>query len=149
MVHRNAGVDPRFRVVDAPLDLRFALVWDEFTKILRQGASFRARLRHQPRWFTVQCGRRRWWASLSVRGERATTGLRRVLCEAGEGTVLALPEAQLSGRARAVVLVANDETKRPPGSQPRHLSIPSMNPTSRVRPVRSLGGFGRGAQRGC
>ena len=26
---KKAGVDPRFRVVDAPLDLRFALVWDE------------------------------------------------------------------------------------------------------------------------
>ena len=27
MVNRNVGVDPRFRVVDAPLDFRFALVW--------------------------------------------------------------------------------------------------------------------------
>ena len=71
---------------------------------------------------------RRWWASLPVRGERATTGLRRTLSEAGEGTVLARPEAQLSGRARAVVLVADDEAKRPSGSQPRHLSMPSMNP---------------------
>ena len=26
VVHRHAGVHPRFRVVDAPLDLRFALV---------------------------------------------------------------------------------------------------------------------------
>ena len=42
MVHRNAGVDPRFRVVEAPLDLSFALVWDEFTKILTKGASFRS-----------------------------------------------------------------------------------------------------------
>ena len=83
------------------------------------------------------------------RGERATTWLRRALSEAGEGTVLARPEAQLPGRARAVVLVANDEAKRPSGSQPRHLPMPSMNPTSRVRPVRSLAGFGRGAQRGC
>ena len=63
--------------------------------------------------------------------------------------MLARPEAQLSGRARAVVLVANDEAKRPSGSPPRHLSMPSMNSTPRVRPVRSLGGFGRGAQRGC
>ena len=63
--------------------------------------------------------------------------------------MLARPEAQLSGRARAVVLVANDEAKRPSGSQPRHLSMPSMNSTSRVRPVRSLGGFGRGAQQGA
>jgi hypothetical protein len=31
VVHRNAGVEPRFRVVDAPLDLRFALVWGKFT----------------------------------------------------------------------------------------------------------------------
>ena len=27
MVHRNTGVGSRFRVVEAPLDLRFALVW--------------------------------------------------------------------------------------------------------------------------
>ena len=124
-------------------------MWDEFTKILTQGASFRARLRHQPKVVYRPAWSRRWWASLSVRGERATTGLRRALSEAGEGTVLARPEAQLSGRARAVVLVANDEAKRPSGSPPRHLSMPSMNSTSRVRPVRSLGGFGRGAQRGC
>ena len=124
-------------------------MWDEFTKILTQGASFRARLRHQPKVVYRPAWSRRWWASLSVRGERATTGLRRALSEAGEGTVLARPEAQLSGRARAVVLVANDEAKRPSGSPPRHLSMPSMNSTSRVRPVRSLDGFGRGAQRGC
>ena len=124
-------------------------MWDEFTKILTQGASFRARLRHQPKVVYRPAWSRRWWASLPVRGERATTGLRRALSEAGEGTVLARPEAQLSGRARAVVLVANDEAKRPSGSQPRHLSMPSMNSTSRVRPVRSLGGFGRGAQQGA
>ena len=63
--------------------------------------------------------------------------------------MLARPETQLSGRARAVVLVANDEAKRPSGSQPRHLSMPSMNSTSRVRPVRSLDGSGRGAQQGA
>ena len=124
-------------------------MWDEFLPDLTQGASFRARLCHQPKVVYRPAWSRRWWASLSVRGERATTGLRRALSEAGEGTVLARPEAQLSGRARAVVLVANDEAKRPSGSPPRHLSMPSMNSTSRVRPVRSLGGFGRGAQRGC
>ena len=118
-------------------------------RVLTQGASFRARLRHQPKVVYRPAWSRRWWASLSVRGERATTGLRRTLSEAGEGTVLARPETQLSGRARAVVLVANGEAKRPSGSPPRHLSMPSMNPTSRVRPVRYLGGFGRGAQRGC
>ena len=148
-MHRNAGVESRFRVVEAPLDLWFVLVWNEFIPDLTQGASFRARLCHQPKVVYRPAWSRRWWASLSVRGERATTGLRRALSEAGEGTVLARPEAQLSGRARAVVLVANDEAKRPSGSPPRHLSMPSMNSTSRVRPVRSLGGFGRGAQRGC
>ena len=35
VVHQNAGVDPRFRVVDAPLDLRFALVWGEFQHKVR------------------------------------------------------------------------------------------------------------------
>ena len=35
MVHRNAGVDPRFRVVEAPLDLSFALVWDEFSAVFK------------------------------------------------------------------------------------------------------------------
>ena len=124
-------------------------MWDGFLPELTQGASFRARLCHQPKLVYRPAWSRRWWASLSVRGERATTGLRRALSEAGEGTVLARPEAQLSGRARAVVLVANDEAKRPSGSPPRHLSMPSMNSTPRVRPVRSLGGFGRGAQRGC
>ena len=111
--------------------------------VILSQASSSAKVVYRPAWS------RRWWASLSVRGERATTGLRRALSEAGEGTVLARPEAQLSGRARAVVLVANDEAKRPSGSQPRHLSMPSMNSTSRVRPVRSLGGFGRGAQQGA
>ena len=127
-------------------------MWNEFIPDLRdltQGASFRARLCHQPKVVYRPAWSRRWWASLSVRGERATTGLRRALSEAGEGTVLARPEAQLSGRARAVVPVANDEAKRPSGSPPRHLSMPSMNSTPRVRPVRSSGGFGRGAQRGC
>ena len=114
-------------------------------RVLTQGASFRARLRHQPKEVYRPAWSRRWWASLSVRSERATTGLRRALSEAGEGTVLARPEAQL----RTVVLVANDEAKRPSGSQPRHLSMPSMISTSRVRPVRSLDGFGRGPQRGC
>ena len=109
--------------------------------ILTQGASFRARLRHQPKVVYRPAWSRRWWASLSVRGERATTGLRRALSEAGEGTVLARPETQLSGRARAVVLVANDEAKRPSGSPPRHLSMPSMNSTSRVRPVHSIPGW--------
>ena len=129
-----------------------------FTR-LTQGASFRARLCHQPKVVYRPAWSRRWWASLSVRGERATTGLRRALSEAGEGTVLARPEAQLSGRARAVVLVANDEAKRPSGSQPRHLSMPSMNSTSRVRPVASrarmrcrcswsFGGGGRHVQYG-
>ena len=64
-------------------------------------------------------------------------------------TVLARPEAQLSGRARGVVLVANDEAERPSGSPSQHLSMHSMNPTSRVRPARSPGGFGRSTQRGC
>ena len=57
MVHRNAGVQTRFRVVHTPLDLRFALVWGEFTKILTQGASFRAGFVINQRWFTVQRGR--------------------------------------------------------------------------------------------
>ena len=43
-MHQNAGVDSNFRVVDAPLDLRFALVWDEFQHRVRQ---FRTELRHQ------------------------------------------------------------------------------------------------------
>ena len=42
------------------------------------------------------------------------------MSEAGGDAVLACPEAQLSDRARGVVLVANDEAKRPSGSQPRH-----------------------------
>ena len=112
--------------------------------VIPSQASSSAKGGYRPAWS------RRWWAGLPVRGERATTGLRRALSEeAGEGTVLARPEAQLPGRARAVLLVANDEAKRPSGSQPRHLSMPSMNSTSRARPVRYLDGFGRGAQRGC
>ena len=124
-------------------------MWNEFIPDLTQGASFRARLCHQPKVVNRPAWSRGWWASLSVRGERATTGLRRALSEAGEGTVLARPETQLSGRARAVVLVANDEAKRPSGSPPRHLSMPSMNSTSRVRPVRSVDDFGRGARQGA
>ena len=92
---------------------------------------------------------RRWWASLSVRGERATIGLRRALSEASEGTVLARPEARLSGRARGVVLVADNEAKRQSGSPVRHLQMLSLNSTPRVRPVRSPGCIGRGTQRGC
>ena len=37
-MHRNAGVDARFLVVDTPLDLWFALVWGEFQD---KAASFR------------------------------------------------------------------------------------------------------------
>ena len=89
-------------------------------------------------------------ASLSVRDDRATRGWRCAVSEAGGGTVLACPEAQLSGRARGVVLVANDSAKRRLGCSPRHLSMPSLNSTSRVRRVRSPGGFGRNVlQRGC
>ena len=103
--------------------------------------------------------------SLSVRGERVTTGLQCALSEAGEGTVLARPDARLSGRARGVVLVAGDEAKRQSGSPVLHFSTPSLifppmrawleqphgrrhkappqpcalttNSTPRVRPVRS------------
>ena len=58
MVHRNAGVDPRFRVVDAPLAARSVICPAAVVgRVLTQGASFRARLRHQPRWFTAQRGR--------------------------------------------------------------------------------------------
>ena len=63
--------------------------------------------------------------------------------------MLARPEAQLSGRARGVVLVANDAAKRRSGRPPRHLPMPSLNSMSRVRPVRSPGCFGRDLQRGC
>ena len=82
-------------------------------------------------------------ASLSVGDDKATRGWRRTVREASGGTVLARPEAQLSGRARGVVLVANDAAKRRSGCLPRHLSMPSLNSTSRVRPVRSPGGFGQ------
>ena len=80
-------------------------------------------------------------------------GWRRAVSEAGGrwaggGTVLARPGAQLSGRARGVVLTASDAAKRRSGCPPWHLSMPSlMNATSRVRPVRSPRGFGRDVQR--
>ena len=83
-MHRNAGVDPRFRVMDALLAARSVIcpgvgLWDEFA--LTKGASFRARFRHQQRWLQSSVvARRKWWASLSVRGERATTGLRLTGC---------------------------------------------------------------------
>ena len=122
-------------------------MWGEFSAVLTQGASFRARLRHQPKVVYRPAWSRRWWACLSVRGERATTGLRRALGEAGEGTVLARPEAQLSGRARAVVLVANDEAKRPSGSPPRHLSI--INAFNEPDVPRSSGAVSGRFRTGC
>ena len=78
-------------------------------------------------------------ASLPVRGERATRAWRRALSEAGGDTVLVRPEAQLSGRARGVVLIANDAAKRRSGCPPRHSPMYSLNSTSRVRPVRRCG----------
>ena len=53
VVHRNAGVDPRFRVVDAPLDLGFALV-SGVGRVPTQGVPFRTGLRHSPRSFVRQ-----------------------------------------------------------------------------------------------
>ena len=99
----------------------------------------------------VQRDRWRWLGSLSARGKRAATGLQRALSEAGEDTVLARPGARLSGRARGVVLVAGDEAKRQSGSPvpARHLSMPSLNSTPRVRPVRSPGCIGRARSAGA
>ena len=60
MVHRNAGVDPRFRVVDAPLDLGFALVWGEFQHKVRHSEPGFVIIQ---RWFTVQRAPRDCWAA--------------------------------------------------------------------------------------
>ena len=57
MVHRNAGVDPRFRVVEAPLDPRFALVWDEFTRKLGDRPGNGAPLRARAASFFLPCER--------------------------------------------------------------------------------------------
>ena len=145
VVHRNACVGSRFRVVEAPLDLRFALVWGDFRHKVRHSEW----LCHQSTAVCAVSRDRGGGASLSVRDDTAIRRWRRAPSEPGGGTVLARPETQLSGRARGVVLVANDEAKRRSRSLPRHLPMNSLNLTSRVRPVRSPGDFGRDKQRGC
>ena len=150
VVHRNAG-GCGFPLSCCGRAARSAICPGGVGRVSTQGSSFLNRTSQSAHGRLPDQRDRGGGASLSVRDDRATRGWRRVVSEAGGWTVLARPGAPLSGRARGVVMAANDAAKRRSGCPPRYFPMPSpsLNSTSRVRLVRSPGDFGPYLQRGC
>ena len=81
------------------------------------------------------------------RVDRATRGGDARCTRPVGSTVLARPEAKLSGRARGVVLVASDEAKRPSGSPLQHFCRAAHNLCGRGVFGGGTGGLGHVGER--